>query len=61
MPLSPGDRIGPYEIAGPLGEGGMGQVYRAKDTRLNRTVAVKALHESLAQHPERVARFEREA
>lgn len=61
MAPSPGDRIGPYEILAPLGAGGMGQVYRAKDTRLNRAVAVKALHESLAEHPERVARFEREA
>ena len=61
MPLSTGDRVGLYEIIGPLGAGGMGQVYRAKDTRLNRVVAVKAMHELFAQHPERVARFEREA
>ncbi len=61
MALSPGDRLGPYEIVAPLGAGGMGEVYRAKDTRLNRVVAVKAMHESFAQHPERVARFEREA
>ena len=55
MNPSPGDRIGPYEIVGALGAGGMGQVYRARDTRLNRVVAVKALHESFAAHPERVA------
>jgi serine/threonine-protein kinase len=61
MPLAPGDRIGPYEIVGALGAGGMGQVYRARDTRLGRVVAVKALHESFAAHPERVARFQREA
>jgi len=61
LPLSPGDRIGPYEILAVLGAGGMGQVYRAKDTRLGRIVAVKALHETFAGHPERVARFEREA
>ena len=61
MALSSGDRIGPYEIVAALGAGGMGQVYRAKDARLNRVVAVKALHESFAGHPERVARFQREA
>ncbi|HJQ99318.1 MAG TPA: protein kinase [Candidatus Polarisedimenticolaceae bacterium] len=61
MPLAPGDRIGPYEIVAALGAGGMGQVFRAKDTRLNRVVAVKALHESFAMDAERVARFEREA
>jgi serine/threonine-protein kinase len=61
LALSPGDRLGPYEIVAPLGAGGMGEVYRAKDTRLNRVVAVKALHTSFAQHPDRVARFEREA
>lgn len=61
MSLTPGDRLGPYEIVAKLGEGGMGEVYRAKDTRLNRVVAVKAMHVSFAEHPERVARFEREA
>ena len=61
MSLAPGDRLGPYEIVAKLGEGGMGEVYRARDTRLNRVVAVKAMHESFAGHPERVARFEREA
>ncbi len=61
MSLAPGDRLGPYEIVVKLGEGGMGEVYRAKDTRLNRVVAVKAMHLSFAGEPERVARFEREA
>jgi serine/threonine-protein kinase len=61
MALSPGSRIGPYEIIAPLGAGGMGQVYRAKDTRLGRIVAIKAMHESVAQDPERVVRFQREA
>ena len=61
MALTPGSRIGPYEILATLGAGGMGQVYRAKDTRLGRIVAVKAMHESFAQDPERVARFQREA
>ena len=61
MALTSGTRIGPYEILASLGAGGMGEVYRARDTRLNRTVAVKAMHESFAQDPERAARFEREA
>ncbi len=61
MSLLPGTRLGPYEIVAPLGAGGMGEVYRASDTRLNRTVAIKALHDLFAQHPERVGRFEREA
>ncbi len=61
MSLAPGDRLGGYEIVDKLGTGGMGEVYRARDTRLNRVVAVKAMHESFAEHPERVARFEREA
>ena len=43
MPLSPGTRLGPYEVLGPLGAGGMGEVYRAKDTRLDRSVAIKVL------------------
>ncbi|MEO7795652.1 MAG: protein kinase, partial [Thermoanaerobaculia bacterium] len=59
--LSPGTRIGPYEIVAAIGAGGMGEVYRATDTRLKRAVAVKALHESFALDAERVARFEREA
>ncbi|HJR60978.1 MAG TPA: protein kinase [Vicinamibacterales bacterium] len=61
MPLSAGARLGPYEIVAPLGSGGMGQVYRARDTKLNRDVAVKALPDLFATDPERVARFEREA
>ncbi len=61
MTLSAGTRLGPYEILSALGEGGMGEVYRARDTRLDRTVAVKALPALFAQDPERLARFEREA
>ena len=61
MPLSPGTRIGPYEIVAPLGAGGMGEVYRAVDPRLKRTVAIKVLPEDVAGNPERLARFEREA
>jgi serine/threonine-protein kinase len=61
MPLSPGDKLGPYEILAPLGAGGMGEVYRAKDTKLGRDVAVKILPAALAQDPDRLARFEREA
>src|SRR5579862_3230260 len=55
MPLAPGTRLGPYEILGPIGGGGMGQVYRATDTRLGRIVAVKVAHERFSE------RFEREA
>ena len=61
MPLTAGTRIGLYEITPLLGEGGMGEVYRARDTKLNRTVAIKALHASVAADRDRVARFEREA
>ena len=61
MPLNPGTRLGPYEIVGPLGAGGMGEVYRARDTRLDRSVAVKILPEHLATDPSLRARFEREA
>ncbi len=61
MSLSAGTRLGSYEIVAPLGEGGMGEVFRATDTRLHRTVAIKAMHALFAQHPERVVRFEREA
>jgi Tol biopolymer transport system component len=61
MALAARARLGPYEIAGPLGAGGMGEVYRAKDTRLDRMVAVKILPEGFAQHPDWLARFEREA
>ena len=61
MMLSSGTRIGLYEISGPLGKGGMGEVYRARDTRLGREVAVKILPDALAADPERLARFDREA
>jgi serine/threonine protein kinase/Tol biopolymer transport system component len=61
MPLSAGERLGPYEILAPIGAGGMGEVYRARDTRLDRDVAIKVLPAPVAQHPERLARFEREA
>ncbi len=61
MPLSATDRLGPYEILAPLGAGGMGEVYRARDTKLDREVAIKVLPAALAQDPERLARFEREA
>src|ERR1700737_5426388 len=61
MPLSVGDRLGPYEIFAPIGKGGMGEVYRAKDTKLKREVAIKVLPEAFARDPERMARFQREA
>ncbi len=61
MSLAPGNRLGAYEIVAPLGAGGMGEVWRARDTRLQREVAIKALPETFANHPERLARFEREA
>ena len=61
MALFPGDKLGPYEILAPIGTGGMGEVYRAKDTKLDREVAIKVLPSALAQDPERLARFEREA
>src|SRR5207302_1900603 len=61
MPLNSGTRIGPYEIQSPLGAGGMGEVYRARDTRLDRSVAVKILPASFASDPDRLRRFEQEA
>ena len=61
MTLSPGARLGPYEIISPLGAGGMGEVYRARDSRLERTVALKVLPEEFFEDKERSARFEREA
>jgi predicted ATPase len=60
MPLFPGAKLGPYEIVSPLGIGGMGEVYRARDTRLDRTVAIKVLPEQLAQKVDRRERLERE-
>jgi eukaryotic-like serine/threonine-protein kinase len=59
--LPPGSRLGPYEIVAPIGEGGMGEVYRARDTRLDRTVAIKVLLADFAHDPDRRQRFEREA
>jgi len=61
MPLSLGTHLGPYEILSPLGTGGMGEVYRARDSKLKRDVAVKVLPPSLARDPDALARFEREA
>src|SRR5882724_7398122 len=61
MPLSNGSRIGPYEIVGPIGAGGMGEVYRGRDTKLNREVAIKVLPAAFAQDSDRMARFQREA
>jgi len=61
MSLAGGSKLGPYEILAPIGAGGMGEVYRAKDTKLDREVAIKVLPTALAQDPERMARFEREA
>jgi serine/threonine protein kinase/tetratricopeptide (TPR) repeat protein len=61
MPLSPGTRLGPYEIVAAIGAGGMGEVYRARDTKLHREVAIKVLPDMLANDPERLARFSREA
>jgi serine/threonine protein kinase len=61
MSLTAGSKIGVYEILAPIGAGGMGEVYRARDTKLDRDVAIKVLPAALAQDPERLARFEREA
>ena len=61
MAIQTGTRLGPYEILAALGAGGMGEVYRARDTKLGREVALKTLPASFASDPERVARFEREA
>jgi Protein kinase domain/WD40-like Beta Propeller Repeat len=61
MTLGPGTRIGPYEVVSPIGAGGMGEVYRGRDSRLHRDVALKILPEIFASDPDRLARFEREA
>jgi serine/threonine protein kinase len=61
MPLAPGTRLGPYEVIAAIGAGGMGEVYEARDPRLNRTVAIKVLLDHISDHPEARARFEREA
>ena len=61
MSLAAGSRLGPYEIISAIGAGGMGEVYRARDTKLNRDVAIKVLPDLFAADPERLARFEREA
>ena len=61
MPLTVGSKLGPYEILSPLGAGGMGEVYRARDPRLEREVAIKVLPASLSQDPDRLRRFEQEA
>ena len=61
MLLSAGDRLGPYEVTGGLGAGGMGVVLRARDTKLDRDVALKVLPEAFTADPDRLARFEREA
>src|SRR5262245_64566241 len=61
MPLQPGMRLGAYEVVGAIGIGGMGEVYRAHDTRLQRDVAIKVLPPLFASDPDRLARFEREA
>jgi serine/threonine protein kinase len=61
MTLAVGTKLGPYEVLAPLGAGGMGEVYRARDTKLNRDVALKVLPEAFARDPARMARFQREA
>jgi serine/threonine protein kinase len=61
MPLAPGTKLGPYEIKSALGAGGIGEVYRARDTRLDRSVAIKILSSQLSSDPVRKQRFEREA
>ena len=61
MPLSPGEKLGPYEIVSAIGAGGMGEVYKARDTRLDRAVAIKVLPEHIAKREDLRQRFEREA
>src|SRR6185503_10276627 len=61
MPITPGSTIGPYEVTSQLGEGGMGVVYRGRDSRLQRDVALKVLPDGFASDPDRLSRFQREA
>ncbi len=61
MSLSPGSRLGSYEVTALIGQGGMGELYRARDTKLGRDVALKVLPDLFADDPERLARFQREA
>ena len=61
MALAPGTRLGSYEVTALIGQGGMGEVYRARDTKLGRDVALKVLPDLFADNPERLARFQREA
>src|SRR5512146_2266461 len=61
MPIATGSKLGPYEIVGAVGAGGMGEVYKARDTRLERTVAIKVLPSHLSSSPDLKQRFEREA
>jgi serine/threonine protein kinase len=61
MPLTPGAKLGPYEVISPIGAGGMGEVYRARDTRLDRSVAIKIVSGDVTANPELRQRFEREA
>ncbi len=61
MPLEPGTTLGPYRVTAKIGEGGMGEVYRARDTKLDRDVALKVLPQAFTDDPDRLARFEREA
>src|SRR5262245_309456 len=61
MPLTPGTRVGPYEVTAAIGAGGMGEVYRARDAKLNRDVAIKVLPPVLSNDPDRLMRFGREA
>ena len=61
MPLAPGTRIGVYEVTSAIGAGGMGEVYRARDSKLKRDVALKVLPVEVAADPDRLARFQREA
>ena len=61
MPLTPGTTLGPYEVTAQIGAGGMGEVYKARDTKLDRDVALKILPDAFVNDPERLARFQREA